>query len=94
MGVPDWRRNAPRVKKELAREAKLTIDHEMNDNDLYVLAINGNMKTGIHRKQTLMKKFKEQNKDWNVQVVSVCKDGNARLSTVINKELKYGKIAR
>lgn len=73
----------------------MKIDYELNDRDMYLFMINGNPKTGIHRKATLHKRFSEQNQDWNVQVISVCKDGNARLSKIINNDLylktRYGK---
>lgn len=94
MGLPDWRRNAPKAKIQV-RDPVLKVDHELRDQDMYLFMINGNAKTGIHRKATLHRRFKEQKDDWDVKVISVCRDGNARLSTIINKELysktRYGK---
>lgn len=94
MGLPDWRKNAPLTKRH-TRDPVLKVDYELNEKDMYFFMINGNAKTGIHRKATLYKRFNEQKEDWTVQVVSVCRDGNARLSEIINKELytktRYGK---
>lgn len=62
---------------------KLTISHEINDEDIWLICINGKVNRSC-RKTLLQESFEKQNQDWDVKVLKRWIKGDGRNCEIIN----------
>ena len=62
---------------------KLTMSHEINDEDIWWVEVNGKIKMSC-RKTLLQESFEKQNQDWDVKVLKRWINGDGRNCEIIN----------